>query len=164
MGRVLSRPAWGFSFKRQLIFIHSIKYVNNLSTSNSALEKLYDTYGPMVYGIALDLSANEQEAEELLIRSFQKADSPQLFVKNHVATCMALIKLVISIARERLNNSSTKRNFRLSQFEKNPLLHKFLCEQVSMESHCIENGLTRPQAMKQIREEFLAFNRTERAS
>ena len=118
------------------------------------LENLYNTYGPMLYGIALEISPAPKEAEEILIRTFHKIHEQNL-LQARPALCATLIKLVIRTAHEQLNPGQLKNNFRLKQFESTPLIHKLLCEQISLENYGEENKLTRAEVAKRIREEFI---------
>lgn len=114
-------------------------------------ESLYDTYSPMLYTIALEISPTEKQAEEILSTTFLKAHQQNLIQKNKHSLCATLIKLTIQTAYEQLKPKS---NFRLKQFENTPLLHKLLCEQITLDDHCTENKITRTQVSYQIRKEF----------
>ena len=119
------------------------------------LENLYNTYSPMLYGIALEISPAQKEAEEILISTFHEIYKQNLLQQAHPSLCATLIKLIIRTAHEQLNSTQLKNNFTLKQFESTPLLHKLLFEQISLEKYGEENELTRAEVAKRIQEEFI---------
>lgn len=137
-----------FQFFR--FIVKNIKLIMT-SDAESNFSNLYDTYSPMLYGIALEISPSPIQAEEILSAAFQKAVRQNLIQQNEHSLCATLIKLIIQTAHEQLNH---KNNFKLQQFENTPLLHKILCEQINLEDHCTENKITRMEAAKQMREEL----------
>ncbi|MBC8110648.1 MAG: hypothetical protein H7Y04_06265 [Verrucomicrobia bacterium] len=112
---------------------------------------MYDTYGSIVYGIALEMSQNQKEAEGILISTFEKIYKQKLMQQDSHCICATLIKLTVMTACEQLKQTH---GFKLKRFENTPLLHKLLCEQVSLASYCEENKLTQIQVAKTIREEL----------
>ena len=128
-----------------------------MNTPLPTLENLYDTYSPMLYGIALEISPGQKEAEEILISTFHKIGKQNLLQQAHPSLCATLIKLIIRTAHEQLKPGQLKNNFRLKQFESTPLLHKLLCEQISLENYGDENKLARAEVAKRIREEFISL-------
>lgn len=123
----------------------------NYSTMlNKSFENIYDTYSPMLFGIAVQISPTEKEAEVIIIATFKKIHEQNLIDQTSPLLCVTLIKLLIQTAHEQLK----LKNFKLKQFENAPLLHKLLCEQAELENHCIENNLSRADARKILHEEF----------
>jgi hypothetical protein len=125
---------------------------------NPAIEALYDRYSPMLYGIALQVSPTQSEAEEILIRTFQKIGTLKLAQgNNRPIPCISLIKMTIEAAHELLGSFCN--NIKLKQFESTPILHKLLCEQMSIDNYCEENGIDRANAAKMIRVEFASMRK-----
>lgn len=129
--------------------------------SEIKFENIYDTYSPLVYGIALEISPTTEIAEQILFRTFQEVFDQNLIEQKHPSFCVTLIKLVFQITHEQLPPSQLKNNFKLKQFENTPVLHKLLCEQLNLEVYCENNKLTRAEIANKIREEFI-FLRKEK--
>ncbi len=123
-----------------------------------SIENLYDNYSPLLYGIALEISQKQSEAEEILIGTFQKIGT-QVFVKDDPKLCVTLIKLVIQTAHEQLSAGHFVNAFKLKQFESTPIFHKLICEQLSLDDYCKENKIKRVKVIKMIREEFISVRK-----
>jgi hypothetical protein len=122
----------------------------------SAIESIYDAYGPMLYGIALELAAGVNQADEILARTFAKIRKQNLFTEDQSSVCARLIRLLIESAQEVLDTRQTE-NIKLKHFEKTPLIHKLLCEQANITDYCEESKLTRLEAGKKLREELMSI-------
>lgn len=122
-----------------------------MSQRFETIESIYNTYSPMLYGIALEISPSDKQAERILILTFQKIQERRLIEENGGAICAILIKVLIQTACEYLK--ATKK-FKLKAFENMPLLQKLLCEEINIQDHCIENNITQKEAAQQIRIEF----------
>ncbi len=120
----------------------------------NAFQRLYDMYSAMLYGIALEISPSQKEADLILFETFMKAHKQDLFNQEGSSVCVTLIKLVIQTAHEVLIPEELKHNFKLKRFETSPLLHQLLCEQFSIDDLCSKHKLTPLHISKQIREEF----------
>lgn len=129
--------------------------------STSTFESFYDKYSAMAYGIALQISPTQQKAQEIVVVAFRNAHEQNLAGQKYPSPCAALIRLLIKAAHEQLNNNRGKTNFKLKQFEKSPMLHHLLCEQVNIEDYCTENKMTRAQAALQLRKEFSLLRKTD---
>jgi len=125
----------------------------------SSFEILYNTYSSMLYAIALEISPDPKEAEEILIHSFQRAYKQNIFQQNSPSVCVALIKLIVQTAQERLNPDQKTSNFKLKQFENAPLLHKILCEPNSLDQYSEETKFTRNELSKKLRNEMLILRK-----
>lgn len=123
------------------------------------IENIYDTYSPMLYCIALELTTKKKDAEQILISTFQKIHHQNFIQKKHVSLCIALIKLTVETARE----LEEKKIITLNQMVSKDILHKVLFQNHSLESICEQNNLTRPVALKKIATEITAIrnNRKE---
>lgn len=115
---------------------------------------LYDSHGPMLYGVALQISPTQDEAEEILIRTFVKIERQAMFRNQHPSDCANLIKLVVQTGMEYLGSSVNANNFKLKQFEDTPILHKLICEQMSLDKYCEASGISREEAANALRKEF----------
>lgn len=77
---------------------------------NTRGERLYDAYSAIVYRIALKISLDKKQAEEILISTFKKLYQLTSTEYNHQSLrIITLIKLVIQTAHEHLD--SNERNF-----------------------------------------------------
>ena len=114
-------------------------------------DNVYNTYSPMLYGIALQISTTENEAQQLLISTFKTAYKQNVAEQTHPCVCVTLIKLLISSAQDLVLSKRIK----LKQFENAPLLHKMLCENIKHEVLCEELQITRNQLSRKIQEEVL---------
>jgi hypothetical protein len=121
---------------------------------NNSFENIYDKHSAMLFGIALELSSTEIEAEEILIKTCKKIHEYNLMLETNSSLCVTLIKLVIQTAKEQLKPNEIKHNFKFKHYENTPLLHKLLCEQKNLESYLIENNLSRVEIGKMLRKEF----------
>lgn len=118
------------------------------------IDSLYDAYSPMLYGIALYLFKTEQHAEELTADTFVSIyHNKSLY--NHPSPYLALIKVLIRIARAQSGILPAQPMFRLKHFEKLPMLNMLLCLQLSLTDLCKINQLTRPQIAKKLRQELM---------
>lgn len=126
---------------------------------NTSFENIYDTYCPMLYSIALQVSPNRVTAEKILINTFKKIYY-QTESKKIKPFCIDLIKMIIKTAQEELYPGKTTYTFKIKQFENTPLLHKLLIQQVNLETYCNENGITRNNALIIIRNEFMMIRNT----
>lgn len=117
-------------------------------------ETLYDTYSPMLYGIALQIAPTKMEAEHILIATFSKAHEQKLCEKKHLSHCINLIKLLIQTAHQKLNNNIGKPNFKIKQFENTPMLHQILCEQMTVEDYFTQMKIVKEKTLKDFRMEL----------
>ena len=97
---------------------------------NIIFENVYDTYSPMLYGIALGISATKKEAGEILIHTFKEMYQQDLIKHKHPSLCIALIKLIIQTAFKRINADQLINNFRLNQVENTSVFHGLLYKQI----------------------------------
>lgn len=123
-----------------------------MTTSKSEFLTFYERYSKMVFGAAMEITANQKLAEEILLETFKKAHHQNLDGQTKDSSCLSLIKLLIKTAHEILPDGG-KPNIRLKMFESSPTLHQLLCEQVSLENHCEEKNISRVEARKNIRAE-----------
>jgi hypothetical protein len=127
------------------------------------VHKLYQDYGAKLYVVALEIAPNQSDAEKILIDTFVKAHQQQLVLFNEhpPPVYITLIKLLLQTAHEHLYNDQRKYNFKLKQFEHTPLLHKLICEQISLENHCQENNISRAEAAREIRKELMSIRKAK---
>lgn len=125
--------------------------------ATNTIESLYDTYGVMLYNIAVEISHSPIEAEAILIKTFNKAHKHIIINQVGSSLCVTLIKLVIQSAHEVLMPEELKHNFKLKRFENSPLIHQLLCEQISVDDICVKHKLTPLEFSQKVREEFNAI-------
>ena len=71
-------------------------------------EYVYDKYSPMMFGIALQISSTEKEAEQILSSTFQKIHNQKVHEQSHSGLCVKRIKLTIETAFEQLPSRRKK--------------------------------------------------------
>jgi len=125
-----------------------------MNSKLSSFETCYDTYGAMLYGIAIEISPSVKEAQEILISTFKKAYNQKLIELQHPSLCITFIKLLLQTAQELFYPAKLKNNFSIKQFENMPVLHELICGQISAENYSAENKITRMQLAGKIKEEF----------
>ena len=126
-----------------------------MATAFIDLDYLYDTYCPMLLGMALEISTSRKEAEEVVARTFVKTNNLEFIQTNQKSVCVTLIKLMAQTAKEVIEPNHLKNKIKIPIFENAPIMHKILFEQNNLESYCIDNQLTRLEAAKKIRAELL---------
>ena len=129
-------------------------YSHNLFASQNTFENMYDKYSALLMYVAQEISPSKEEAEEILFITFTKARHLKLDQKSNSIHCTALIKLLLQTAHKQLSPGTESNHLKLKLFEKTPMLHKILCNQINLESHCNTNNVTTKQVAKIIREEF----------
>ena len=127
------------------------------------VHKLYQDYGARLYVVALEIAPNQSAAEKILIDTFVKIHEQQLVQLNEhpPPVYISLIKLLLQTAHEHLYTDQLKYTFKLKQFEHTPLLHKLICEQISLENYCKENHISRAEAAKEIRKEMMSIRKVK---
>lgn len=121
------------------------------------LEICYNKYSKMLYGIALEISETEAQANEIFIETFTKIHEQNIAVQKHSSLCTLLIKLLIQTAHEKINNNLGKTNFKLKNFKNFTILHQLLCEQNSLKNISEQNNLSPAEIGKKIRAELLSI-------
>ena len=111
----------------------------------------------MLYGITLEISPSLEEAELILIKTFEKIKEQNLANLENSFICITLIKLLIQSAHQVLHPQKRKHDFKLKHFENTPLLHLLICEQISIDEICINNKWTHTAFNEKLREEFNAL-------
>lgn len=127
---------------------------------NYKLESLYDTYIPMLYDIALQISPTKKVAEQIIISTFTKAHKQNIEQQIYPSPCITLLKLLVQTAHQQLNNNTGKTNFIIKQFQNTPMLHHIICEQITFEYYCMQNKMAKEQAMKDFRDELSLILKT----
>jgi hypothetical protein len=120
---------------------------------NHSLEYIYDVYSPIIYGIAVQISSDELEAENILTATFKKISKLTLAKQGSSSLCIRLIKLTIETACDQFPKYKNGK-LELKQFQKLPIFYQLVCENISIESVCTQYDLTTPQLMKYLREEL----------
>lgn len=129
----------------------------------SSIGKLYQDYGSRLYVVALEVAPDQTTAEKILVDTFLKICPPKFIQLNEPPPLIyiALIKLLLQTAQEQLYDDQSPYNFKLKQFEHSPLLHKLICEQMSLNDYCEENHLSRAEVAKEIRKEVMSLRKAK---
>lgn len=127
----------------------------DMDTNFISIESIYDEFAPMLYSIALSIAPVPKDAEDILEATFLKIHKQNLTLGSRSSICAKLIKLVTQTAYEKLGPGA--RSIRVKHFEKTPLLHKLLCEHVSLETYCKENGISLSEGSKTLRQEHISM-------
>ena len=130
---------------------------------NSLLENIYDTYSPMLYGIALEIFDTEVQAEAALIKTFKLFYKQNLASAKYPGTFVMLLRLVIKTAVED-GFINLKSNKSLRLFEKKGVMEYLFLQQKNLSCYCNENNLTYTQGLKLIQQECSLFNRLPEAT
>ncbi|MEJ7646456.1 MAG: hypothetical protein WKF87_17795 [Chryseolinea sp.] len=125
-----------------------------MSKSAVTFEATYDRYSPVLYGLALEIASTEQEAEEILMSTFEKAYQQKIFDHIGSSVLVTLIKLMIQLAYDKLYPDQQMFALKLKCFENTPMLHRAFCEPKGFECYCNENRLSRADGFRQMRSEF----------
>lgn len=130
---------------------------------SSPIGKLYQDYGPRLYLIALEIAPDQITAEKILVDTFLKIRQQQFnrLNEHQHLIYITLIKLLLQTAQEHLSTHQSNAKFELKQFEHTPLLHKLICEQISLEDYCKENHLSRTEAAHEIRKEVMLLRKAK---
>lgn len=123
----------------------------------SSFEIFYYQYSFMAYNMVLQISPNQDVAEQILLASFQKAKHQNIVTRPHPSPRISLIKIIIDTTHKHLNDNQGKTNFELRQFENLPMLQHLLCEQASIGHHCSNNNITKEETAMKLRAELLAL-------
>lgn len=120
-------------------------------SSATAIEKIYDLYSPVMFGIAMKICGTEKEAEEILISTFEKLKSETFPYYDPGSICSLLINLTLQTAHEHLNY-----DYKITQQQigNSVLLHQLLFREINLENYCSENKLTFLEAGRKMRGEF----------
>lgn len=117
----------------------------------TAIEKIYDLYSPVMFGIAMEVCGTEKEAEEVLISAFERIKSETFTYYDSGSICSLLINLTLQTAHEHL-----RQDYKITeqQMGNSVLLHQLLFREISLENYCRENKLTFLEAGRKMRKEF----------
>ena len=102
--------------------------------NNSNFKNIYDNYCPMLYSIALQICHSKMKAEQVLMNTFKKVYTQDITKHQYSIYSITLMRLIVKTAKE-IYPIKLKRNFRLKQFEKTPLLNQLICNQISLQDY-----------------------------
>ncbi|HOZ51223.1 MAG TPA: hypothetical protein PLU17_05165 [Chitinophagaceae bacterium] len=120
-------------------------------------ESIYNKYIDMLYGITLEIAPSLEEADMILIKTFEKIKEQNVANLENSFICITLIKLLIQSAHQVLHPQERRHQFKLKHFKNTPLLHLLICEQISIDEICLKNKLTHSDFNTKLREEFNAI-------
>jgi hypothetical protein len=124
-----------------------------LKSMNPTLEDIYDRYSRVMYGVAFQITSNEEEAEKILMAGFKKMHILKNLVQRNPATSLQFIKLTVETAFELFPGYKTK-HWEIKQFHTSPVLYQLIFENKNIQALCTKYGLTVPQLTKKIRSEL----------
>jgi hypothetical protein len=117
-------------------------------------EKIYDKYAGIIYGIALEICSDKNDAEQIFISIFKKIYDDNLTIKNSPNYYITLIKLIMDTAKAELNNSNNLELISLKQFENTPVLHNLICNDITLDAYCEINYIPVQNGLLMIKNEF----------
>jgi len=126
---------------------------------NKSLEYIYDQYGAVMYGIAMQISSNEKEAEQILVGTFKKIYNQN--PTNQPLPGIRFIKLTIETACE-LFPKYNRNDLQLKPFHRLPILNKLLCENACAQSLSKHFNISSSQLMKDLKMEMDFFLYTKK--
>ena len=129
-----------------------------MSNSISEFELFYDTYSPMLYGIAIQLAPTQMQAEALLINTFKLLHMQNFHKENQTNVCLSLVKIIIQTAEHEF---SQKQN---ALFHNAPLLNQLLSEKITVKELCQQIRINPIQLGKLIRAELNSFCTIEKST
>ena len=107
-----------------------------------------------MYGVAMQISSSEKEAELILIHAFKKLQRQKL--NNHNLTCVEFVKLTIESVLE-LYPKYKRSELQFKPFYRSPIFKKLLCENVSIKSLSKLDHITPAQCMQNLKMEMSLF-------
>ncbi len=111
------------------------------------LSDFYDIYSPMVFGIALQISPNQQKAEVLLQKAFELIHEKDLAKLCPSTISIELIKLIFKAAEElHFIGPQTKHTA--------PLISQIIAKETTVRETCLQNNRSVIQLGKEIRAEL----------
>ena len=132
-----------------------------MNTSN--FENIYDKYSPILYSIALQICNSKKKAEQVLMNTFKKVYTQDITKHQYSIYSITFMRLIVKTAKE-IYPIKLKRNFRLKQFEKTPLLNQLICDQISLQDYCKEKYLTHQEVLHIIRKKFVIIANLEKVN
>ena len=129
-----------------------------MNYSIQAFEKFYDTYSPMLYGMALQLSPTQRQAEELLVKTFVILHKQKFVEANDPCVCINLIRLLLGTAQEQFKAAE------LHPFKNAPMMNLILSGKMSVREVCLHNRVNVIQLGKIIRAELNSLRTVKKIS
>lgn len=120
-------------------------------------EQMYDQLSPMLYGIAVRVSASQTAAEAILAATFYEAFERNLVLYNKKFLQVVLIKLLLQKARVQLESDPLRDGLKLKYFEHMPIIHNLLCQHTNLVDYCTEQQCTHKEVASAVRGEFVAI-------
>jgi hypothetical protein len=122
--------------------------------SDQGLESIFDKYGGVLYGIALQICPTEKQAELVLVKTLKSLSAHKPMPAPNIALCMQLIHLIIKTAKSEGYYEPGRSDGRLKLFENCPLLRQLFCGQQTVGEYCLQNKLPIADALKKLHWEF----------
>jgi hypothetical protein len=122
--------------------------------SDPGLESIFDKYGGVLYGIALQICTNERQAELVLVKTIRSLSARKPLPPSNIVLCMQLIHLIIKTAKSEGYYESERSGGRLKLFEDSPLLRRLFCEQQTLAEFCLQTNMPLTEALIKVQWEF----------
>jgi hypothetical protein len=122
--------------------------------SDTGLASIFDKYGGVLYGIALQICPTEKQAELVLVKTLRSLSAREPMPPPNIALCMQLIHLIIKTAKSEGYYTPGWSDRRLKLFEDSPLLRRLFCEQQTLAEFCLQTNMPLTEALKKVQWEF----------
>ncbi len=109
--------------------------------------EFFEIYSPMIFGIALQLSPNQQKAEDLLLKTFELIRANKLAEQSSSSRSIELIKLVLQVAQE-------LQYIGPQTIHTAPLISQLIAKKITVRETCEQNKSNVIQLGKEIRAEL----------
>lgn len=117
---------------------------------NTSAEHLYDTFSPLIYSIALQISPSPKLAEEVLCNSFKKFYNWMASKAYTGFVFPSIIRLTVDTAKDLFHVDT---NLRLRQFELTPMLYKLVCQDCTFQEYLESSKLSKEEGLQRIQKE-----------
>lgn len=130
---------------------------NNFTRDYRWMHDTYDRYAAMLFPVLLNICKTQQDAEELLVLTFEAVYKEYNSLQNKPVNLILLVKLAVDIAKKPPFNCRIPE---AKQFKQSSMLHSFIFDNVNMQGACEQTGLSRMEIAQQVRQELL-LHRTQ---
>ncbi len=127
----------------------------------SILKRIFETYSPMLYGVALEICGTKELAEEIIIKTFEKIYKQNIGEQVNDALFIPLIKILFQTTGEHLKEMQVQHAINQNPFEKTTELRNVLIglkdSDVGNNAHsCVSGKLLREEINKMRKENILS--------
>lgn len=136
--------------KRQTDFKLVSALMDNKPT---AWAELYDTYAPMMYGLMLNITGNEEMAGNLLQQAFVDLKNRELLLRIQASLCVSLAKHCCNLTLKylKIQGLSPQGEILDRQYK---LIHFFYFEDLTLTEIAVQLAMPEFQVIKNLQAEF----------